>query len=93
MSVPQPAHEQARTVERPPTSVTNTALLQRKCACGGTPGPNGECATCKAKRLGLQRKAITPDGLSLAPSIGDQAIRSAGRPVNSATRAVMERGF
>jgi hypothetical protein len=30
--------------------------LQRKCACGGTPGPTGECAECKRKRLGLQPK-------------------------------------
>jgi outer membrane protein OmpA-like peptidoglycan-associated protein len=25
--------------------------LQRKCACGGTPGPTGECAECRRKRL------------------------------------------
>jgi Domain of unknown function (DUF4157) len=30
--------------------------LQRKCACGGTPGPTGECEACKKKRLGLQTK-------------------------------------
>lgn len=26
-------------------------LLQRKCACGGSPGPSGECAACRRKRL------------------------------------------
>jgi hypothetical protein len=30
--------------------------LQRKCACGGTPGPSGECDECKRKRLSLQPK-------------------------------------
>jgi hypothetical protein len=30
--------------------------LQRKCACGGTPGPSGECEECKRKRLSLQTK-------------------------------------
>ncbi len=30
--------------------------LQRKCACGGTPGPTGECAECKRKRNSLQTK-------------------------------------
>ena len=30
-------------------------LLQRKCACGGTPGVDGECAECRQKHL--QRKA------------------------------------
>jgi Domain of unknown function (DUF4157) len=37
--------------------------LQRKCACGGTPGPSGECAECKRKRLSLQPKlAINQPG-------------------------------
>ncbi|HTE77158.1 MAG TPA: DUF4157 domain-containing protein [Xanthobacteraceae bacterium] len=31
-------------------------MLQRKCACGGTPGPSGECAECAKKKSGLQRK-------------------------------------
>jgi hypothetical protein len=30
-------------------------LLQRKCACGGTPGPDGECAECRQKRLSRRR--------------------------------------
>ena len=34
-----------------------SGLLQRKCACGGMPGPTGECEEChKKKRLGLQTK-------------------------------------
>jgi hypothetical protein len=37
--------------------------LQRKCACGGTPGPTGECEDCKRKRLSLQTKlAINQPG-------------------------------
>ena len=32
------------------------ARLQRKCACGGTPGPSGECEECKRKRLKFQPK-------------------------------------
>ena len=32
--------------------------LQRKCACGGIPGPSGECAECKRKRLALQTKLV-----------------------------------
>jgi Domain of unknown function (DUF4157) len=47
---------------RPPSSSPSYAppiarrLLQRKCACGGTPGPDGECEACKRKRLSLQPK-------------------------------------
>jgi hypothetical protein len=33
-----------------------SGLLQRKCACGGTPGPTGECEECRKKRLSLQAK-------------------------------------
>jgi len=32
-------------------------LLQRKCACGGTPGVDGECEECRNKRLSSQRQA------------------------------------
>lgn len=35
---------------------TTTALLQRKCACGGAAGVTGECEGCRKKRLGLQAK-------------------------------------
>jgi hypothetical protein len=31
--------------------------LQRKCACGGTPGGSGECAECEKKKRNLQGKA------------------------------------
>lgn len=33
-------------------------LLQRKCACGGTPGPTGECAECRRKRLNQQSSQV-----------------------------------
>lgn len=42
-----------------PSPTTVGAVLQRKCACGGTPGPTGECAACRAKRLQPQA-AIQP---------------------------------
>jgi hypothetical protein len=40
----------------PPPSFTPVrgSLLQRKCACGGAPGPTGECESCRQKKL--QRK-------------------------------------
>ncbi|MCX6047082.1 MAG: DUF4157 domain-containing protein [Chloroflexi bacterium] len=42
-------------------------LLQRKCACGGTPGLAGECAACAQKREALQRKANADHPLNSAP--------------------------
>jgi Domain of unknown function (DUF4157) len=67
-------------------------LLQRKCACGGSPGPDGECEECKEKRL--QRKkgdsgAGTEHGSSV-PSIVHEVLRSPGHPLDPSTRAFME---
>src|SRR5882724_13613326 len=49
-----------KTRKRPAAKVSfvpvRTGLLQRKCACGGTPGPTGECEACRKKRLALQTK-------------------------------------
>jgi hypothetical protein len=32
--------------------------VQRRCACGGAAGPDGECAACRAQRLMLQRQEM-----------------------------------
>lgn len=70
-------------------------LLQRKCACGGTPGPTGECEACRKKRL--QRKTGQPSTLdhqhSEAPPIVHEVLRSPGEPLDRETRAFMEPRF
>jgi Domain of unknown function (DUF4157) len=74
-------------------------LLQRKCACGGTPGPSGECESCRRKREtgGLQRAADHPSYLTPYPSevppIVHEVLRSPGQPLDAATRAFMEPRF
>jgi hypothetical protein len=70
-------------------------LLQRKCACGGTPGPTGECAACRAKRLGVQRKggANTQASHEVAPPIVHDVLRSPSQPLDSPTRMLMESRF
>ena len=48
-AAPAPAPQVSyRSFSRPP--------LQRKCVCGGTPGPSGECEACAKKKKQLQRK-------------------------------------
>ncbi len=42
---------QVKAAPVPVLSTTHSNLLQRKCACGGTPGPSGECEECRKKRL------------------------------------------
>jgi len=72
-----------------------SGLLYRKCACGGTPGPSGECEKCGKKRL--QRKArnseLGSQNNSFAPSTVHEVLRSPGQPLDLATRAFMEPRF
>lgn len=50
----QAAVKSSRAVPTPSLPVRG-GVLQRKCACGGTPGPTGGCAECRRKRGGPQR--------------------------------------
>jgi hypothetical protein len=70
-------------------------LLQRKCACGGKPGPTGECEVCRQERL--QRKSGDSKSKnqndSSVPPIVDEVLRSPGQPLDDGTRAFMEPRF
>ena len=68
-------------------------LLLRKCACGGTPGPSGECAACRSKRLALQRRASQHTGPSSVPPVVHEVLGSPGRPLDPTARAFMESRF
>jgi hypothetical protein len=72
-----------------------TTVLQRKCSCGGTPGPSGECEECRRKRL--QRKSGSAKAESgnstFAPPIVHEVLRSPGEPLDFATRAFFEPRF
>ena len=71
--------------------------LQRKCACGGTPGPDGECENCRKKRLELQRKTQHFEtgnrGVFSAPPIVHEVLRSTGQPLEPAMRSSMSQKF
>ncbi|HMQ53157.1 MAG TPA: DUF4157 domain-containing protein [Anaerolineae bacterium] len=47
------------------SSVKASGFLQRRCACGGTPGLDGDCAECRRKRLQRQR---SDSGLRVGPA-------------------------
>lgn len=76
-----------------PSSSSPNVLVQRKkrCACGGTPGLDGECAQCRGKRL--QRRHARGAGLSTVPPIVHEALRSSGRPLDPPTRTFMRSRF
>jgi outer membrane protein OmpA-like peptidoglycan-associated protein len=90
-----------QTGKKPPASrisrlqSARTSLLQRKCACGGTPGPFGECEECRTKRL--QRKVVQSSTLnhqhSEVPPIVHEVLRSPGHPLDAAPRAFFEPRF
>jgi hypothetical protein len=73
--------------------------MQRKCACGGTPGPTGECETCRKKRepTALQRAADHRSSFNArrsgVPQIVHEVLHSPGQPLDASTRAFMEPRF
>ncbi|NQW99850.1 DUF4157 domain-containing protein, partial [bacterium] len=86
----------SRSVEvrqvQPDSAPRARGLMQRKCACGGTPGPSGECEECRKKKL--QRKASEPGAGALEiPSIVHDVLRSPGMPLDTETRALMGTHF
>jgi hypothetical protein len=90
------AQTKPSTASAPPI---RSKLLQRKCACGGTPRPTGECEECRRKREAviLQRKVAQPSTLndqhSEVPPIVHEVLQSSGQPLDPATRAFMELRF
>ena len=70
---------------------TPSRLLQRACACGGSPGVVGECAACRERRL--PRSALGAAPLQAAPQIVHKVLGSAGRPLDTRTRAFLEPRF
>ena len=66
----------------------------QRCACGGDPGPDGECASCRAKRLSVQRKATRPGKTAGdAPHSIHQTLSRVGQPLAGGTRRSMESRF
>src|SRR2546425_10405604 len=73
----------------------SSGLLERKCPCGDTPGPTGDCEECRKKKL--QRAALQPSSFNTqssdVPPIVHEVLRSPGQPLDPATRAFMEPRF
>jgi len=68
-------------------------LLQRKYACGGTPGVDGECAECRRERLVLQRRTTSQVEPATIPSIVHEVLSSPGQSLDANTRGFMESRF
>ena len=66
--------------------------LQRKCACGGPGGVDGQCEECKMAGT-LQRRAADLATPSTVPPIVHEVLRSPGEPLDSDTREFFESRF
>jgi hypothetical protein len=65
-------------------------LLQRQCACGGS---GGACEACRENNATLGRATAGGAAPAVAPPIVHEVLRSAARPLDATTRAVMEPRF
>jgi hypothetical protein len=83
--------------KKPATSAlpVQSNLLQRKCACGGTQGPTGECKDCRKKQLqqtiGNPGSGMRHD--SSVPPIVHEVIHTGGEPLDPNTREFMQSRF
>ena len=54
-----PRHAFRSNPALPSFTPVRSNFIQRKCACGGAPGPTGECEECRKKRqLSVQKKMV-----------------------------------
>lgn len=88
MRMPDPAQTNRRSL----SGISSGLSVQKKCPCGGSAGPTGECDECCKKRL--QRKIRNSEpGTQNEPSVPPivhEVLRSPGRPLDPATRAFMQ---
>ena len=79
-----------RPAPSPSLTPARGGLLLRKCACGGTPGPTGECAECRGERLALQRRPSgrtrSDAGTLKIGSVSDPLEREADRTADQVMR-------
>lgn len=75
------------------TSPVAGGFLQRRCACSQHTVAGGECAECRKKRLGLQRRAVDQAESTTMPPVMHEVLRSPEQPSDSAAHSFMESRF
>src|SRR5258705_13457757 len=79
------------TAPASPGQTAPAIFLQRKCACGGSPGVRGAWEECQENRQ--QRKAATATSLGAVPLSVSAALRASGQSLDAHTREYMEGRF
>jgi len=90
-------HNPQQVARLPMLRPSQSLMLQRQCACGGSSESAGGCAECKAKREAALQRRVANQGASpavnTAPPIVQDVLRSPGQPLDAGTRAFMEPRF
>jgi hypothetical protein len=86
---------QATPLPKAALSTMRGSILQRQCACGGTPGVSGECEECRKKReaASLQRAAIDRSPAGRVPPVVGEVLRSSSQALAPEARSFMEPRF
>jgi hypothetical protein len=75
------------------TAKASPGRLHRKCGCGSHTAGGGTCTSCAEKESSLQRRVSHASEAGSVPPIVHDVLRSAGQPLDAATRAYMEPRF
>jgi hypothetical protein len=90
-------HGPQQVARMPALRPSQSIMLQRKCACGGSSESIGECAECKAKHEAALQRRVANQGVSPAannvPPIVHDVLSSSGQSLDAGTRAFMEPRF
>lgn len=84
---------QVKSLPLPTTASAQNNSVAGKCSCHGTQNKAGECQGCGRKRLDGENSMGQRSGDSVLPSNVQSVLRTSGQPLDSATRAFMERRF
>ena len=76
MSTRQLIPSKSAAVTFPSFTPVRSGLLQRKCVCGGTPGPTGECEACRKQSLQRYSGNTTPFSIDRQASTASEFLRS-----------------
>lgn len=82
-----------QTHQAPSTFTHRICLLQRKCACGGSPGIDGICEQCRSQRLSLQQSSLNLAELSRLTPLGRNGLHASRQPLNATMHSLVEPRF